>query len=154
MEFSAFDGVKDAERHLTKEGRVGADNAGGHGAAIDVPSATKDTELGKGQRGEERWGRLRKSQEQRTPLQYPPSLLPQSSHLRRITNGGRGSPHCLWLHCAQYNDDATIATMTDVMLVPAVEQSKLPRAMFVFYLHMGMGEIHWREEGDPINNIE
>jgi hypothetical protein len=20
--------------------------------------------------------------------------------------------------------------------------------MFVFYLHMGMGEIHWREEGD------
>ncbi len=23
--------------------------------------------------------------------------------------------------------------------------------LFVFYLHMGMGEIHWREEGDPIN---
>jgi hypothetical protein len=22
--------------------------------------------------------------------------------------------------------------------------------MFVFYLHMGMGEIHWREEVDPI----
>ncbi len=24
--------------------------------------------------------------------------------------------------------------------------------LFVFYLHMGMGEIHWREEEDPINN--
>jgi hypothetical protein len=24
--------------------------------------------------------------------------------------------------------------------------------VFVFYLHMGMGEIHWREEVDPINN--
>jgi hypothetical protein len=22
--------------------------------------------------------------------------------------------------------------------------------MLVFYLHMGMGEIHWREERDPI----
>ncbi len=22
--------------------------------------------------------------------------------------------------------------------------------MFVFYLHMGMGKIHWREEVDPI----
>ncbi len=22
--------------------------------------------------------------------------------------------------------------------------------VLVFYLHMGMGEIHWREEGDPI----
>jgi hypothetical protein len=25
-------------------------------------------------------------------------------------------------------------------------------SVFVFYLHMGMGEIHWREEGDPIIN--
>ncbi len=24
--------------------------------------------------------------------------------------------------------------------------------VFVFYLHMGMGEINWREEGDPIIN--
>ncbi len=24
--------------------------------------------------------------------------------------------------------------------------------VLVFYLHMGMGEIHWREEVDPINN--
>jgi hypothetical protein len=24
--------------------------------------------------------------------------------------------------------------------------------VFVFYLHMGMGKIHWREEGDPIIN--
>ncbi len=32
------------------------------------------------------------------------------------------------------------------------EQSKLPRAMFVLYLHMGMGKIHWREEEDPIIN--
>jgi hypothetical protein len=38
------------------------------------------------------------------------------------------------------------------MLAAAAEQSKLPRAMFVFYLHMGMGEIHWRDQGDPIIN--
>jgi hypothetical protein len=24
--------------------------------------------------------------------------------------------------------------------------------LFVFYLHMGMGGIHWREEGDPMLN--
>jgi hypothetical protein len=24
--------------------------------------------------------------------------------------------------------------------------------VFAFYLHMGMGEMHWREEGDPIND--
>ncbi len=24
--------------------------------------------------------------------------------------------------------------------------------MLVFYLHMGMGEINWREQGDPTNN--
>jgi hypothetical protein len=24
--------------------------------------------------------------------------------------------------------------------------------VIVFYLHMGMGEIHWREEVDPSNN--
>jgi hypothetical protein len=24
--------------------------------------------------------------------------------------------------------------------------------MFLLYLHMGMGKIHWREEGDPIIN--
>jgi hypothetical protein len=24
--------------------------------------------------------------------------------------------------------------------------------LFVFYLHMGMGEINWREEGDPMIN--
>ncbi len=24
--------------------------------------------------------------------------------------------------------------------------------LIVFYLHMGMGEIHWREEGDPMIN--
>jgi hypothetical protein len=41
---------------------------------------------------------------------------------------------------------------TDAMLAAATEQSKLPRAMFVFYLHIGMGKIHWREEGDPIIN--
>jgi hypothetical protein len=40
----------------------------------------------------------------------------------------------------------------DAMLAEVAEQSKLPREMFVFYLHMGMGEIHWREEGDPIIN--
>jgi hypothetical protein len=38
----------------------------------------------------------------------------------------------------------------DAMSAAATDQSKLPRAMFVFNLHMGMGEIHWREEGDPI----
>ena len=27
-------------------------------------------------------------------------------------------------------------------------------SVFVFYLHMGMGEIHWREEVDPIVIIE
>ncbi len=27
--------------------------------------------------------------------------------------------------------------------------------VFVFYLHMGMGKIHWREDGDPtINRIK
>ncbi len=26
--------------------------------------------------------------------------------------------------------------------------------LFVFYLHMGMGEINWREEGDPMINLE
>ncbi len=25
-------------------------------------------------------------------------------------------------------------------------------SVFVFYLHMGIAEIHWREEGDPIIN--
>jgi hypothetical protein len=25
-------------------------------------------------------------------------------------------------------------------------------SVFVFYLHMGMGKIHWREEVDPIND--
>jgi hypothetical protein len=40
----------------------------------------------------------------------------------------------------------------DTMSVAAVEQSKLPRAVFVFYLHMGMGKMHWREEEDPIIN--
>jgi hypothetical protein len=29
---------------------------------------------------------------------------------------------------------------------------KAAKAMFVFYFHMGMGRIQWREEGDPINN--
>jgi len=24
--------------------------------------------------------------------------------------------------------------------------------VFVFYLHMGIAEVHWREEGDPIIN--
>ncbi len=28
-------------------------------------------------------------------------------------------------------------------------------SVFVFYLHMGMGEIHWKEEGDStINRIK
>jgi hypothetical protein len=43
-----------------------------------------------------------------------------------------------------------IATLTDAMSAAAAEKSKLPRELFVFYFHMGMGEIHWREEGDPI----
>ena len=38
----------------------------------------------------------------------------------------------------------------DAMSAAATDQSKLPRAMLVFNLHMGMGKIHWREEGDPI----
>ena len=52
----------------------------------------------------------------------------------------------------EMKDKATIAMTTDAMLAVAAEQSKLPRAMFVFYLHMGMGKIHWREEVDPIND--
>jgi hypothetical protein len=42
--------------------------------------------------------------------------------------------------------------MTDAMSAAAAEQSKVPRATFVFYLHMGMGKIHWSEEGDLIIN--
>jgi hypothetical protein len=34
--------------------------------------------------------------------------------------------------------------MMDAMLVVAAEQFTLQRTMFVFYLHMGMGKIHWR----------
>ncbi len=43
-----------------------------------------------------------------------------------------------------------IATTMDAMSVAAAEQSKLPRAMFLFNMRMDMGEINWREEGDPI----
>jgi hypothetical protein len=65
---------------------------------------------------------------------------------------GMGAPHCLWLHCNQDKDNATIATMMDAMLAAAAKQSKLPRVMFVLYLYMGMNEIHRREDGDPIIN--
>jgi hypothetical protein len=65
---------------------------------------------------------------------------------------GRGAPHCLWLHCNQDDNNETIATTMDAMLAAAAEQSMLPRAMFVFHLRMGMGKIHWREEGGPIIN--
>ncbi len=46
MEYSAFDAIKDAKRYLTGEGRAGADNNDGRGTAINVPSTTKDTEVG------------------------------------------------------------------------------------------------------------
>jgi hypothetical protein len=39
---------------------------------------------------------------------------------------GRGAPHCLWLHCNQDNDNATIAMTTDAMSAAVAEQSKLP----------------------------
>jgi hypothetical protein len=51
MEDSAFNEIKDTERYLTGEGRAGADNDDGRGAAIDVPYATKDTEVGQGTEG-------------------------------------------------------------------------------------------------------
>jgi hypothetical protein len=38
------------------------------------------------------------------------------------------------------------------MSTAAVEQSKLPRAIFVFFLHMVIGKINWREAGDLIIN--
>jgi hypothetical protein len=55
---------------------------------------------------------------------------------------GGEAPHCLWLHCNQDDDNATIVTIMNAMLVAAMERSKLPRAIFVFNLHMGMGKIH------------
>jgi hypothetical protein len=46
VEYSIFDTIKDAKRYLTGEGKVGADIDDGHGAAIDAPSMTKNTEVG------------------------------------------------------------------------------------------------------------
>ncbi len=46
MDYSAFDAIKDSKRYLMGKDKAGADNNNGHGAAIDAPSATKDTEVG------------------------------------------------------------------------------------------------------------
>jgi hypothetical protein len=55
MEYSAFNAIKDAKRYLMGGGGAGAD-IDGRGAAINAPSATKDTEVGQGTEGRGKGG--------------------------------------------------------------------------------------------------
>ncbi len=61
----------------------------------------------------------------------------------------------LWLHCNQDNEDATIAHCNNDRCNVGGSSRTIQAAnvmMLAFNLHMSMGKIHWREEGDPIIN--
>ncbi len=75
----------------TGEDGAGTDNNDGCGSAINAPSATKNTDVGRGTEGGGKWGRGRKSRGQRMLLQFQPSSPLRLSCLRRKTNGGWGS---------------------------------------------------------------
>jgi hypothetical protein len=144
MDYFAFDAIKDAKGYLTGEGRAGADNNNGPGTAVDAPSRTKDTEVGQKTEREGKGG-MRKEEPRTADAVAMPAAIAKTLllRLRKKTNGGWGSSSLpmapLWPRQQQHDH----LTTTDVMFGAVVERSNLPRAMFVFYLHMGIGEIHW-----------
>ncbi len=75
----------------TGEGGAGVGNNDRRGAAIDVLSAMKDTEVEQGTEGGGKGGTGKVEPRTGDAIAMPPSLLPQLLRLRRKTNGGQGS---------------------------------------------------------------